>query len=640
MAVKLWSNKIEQFCDSTGVPRAGAKLFTYVGGSVNTKQTTYTESTGVTANTNPIVLDSNGKIPQPIWLTTGVSYKFVLAPSTDTDPPTSPIDTIDVVTGINDSSSSQSEWIAGPTPTFVSGTQFTLVGDQTTNFSKKRRLKFTVTAGTVYGEITASAFGASTAVTVALDSGALDSGLSAVSYSVISSTNPSIDADMIYRKGTAVASAATTDIWSIVGDYVHVTGSTPITSFGTAPYAGGRRLIIHDGSLTITNGANLKCPDNLDLTVYANDVYEVVADTTTAHRIVKLTRANGLIYNNPNLLINPNWLIDQINEGALYTVTGGGANVQGPDAWTGVAVAAPGVFKLRTLADPDNAALKCLEITCTTIDAAIGAADDYHIETAIEGYDAASLQAGLASAQPITVQFKFKTSVVGVYGVSIANSAKTRSYVGIITVANANENEYSLSLTMDATGAWLYTNGVGLYLRLTLAAGANFQAAAGAWNAANNLTTAAQCNFMSNIANIAYLKRIQLIPGALVQAYRPADIRLELAKAQRYYAKTYDQGVIPGAVSASGKKFARAHTNLFVWWNWDFRTTMRAAPTMQLYSPATGTAGSVRNESSGADVGSFAWSPGADSAYIDGSGGLAVSGNIGTVHGTANARLS
>lgn len=295
MAVKLWSNKIEQFADTTGVPRAGAKLFTYVGGSVNTKQTTYTESTGTTPNTNPIILNSDGKIPQPIWLTTGVSYKFVLAPSTDTDPPTSPIDTIDVVTGINDSSASQSEWIAGPAPTFVSGTSFTLVGDQTTNFAKSRRVKATVTAGTVYGNVTASVFGALTTITVALDSGALDSGLSAISYGIVAAANPSISPDMVARKGTAVASAATTDIWSIAGDYVHVTGSTgPITSFGTAPYAGAERTVIFDSTPTIThNATTLQLPGGANIVAAAVDRAIVRADTTANMIVTDYVKANG-----------------------------------------------------------------------------------------------------------------------------------------------------------------------------------------------------------------------------------------------------------------------------------------------------------------------------------------------------------
>src|SRR5689334_19277103 len=52
---------------------------------------------------------------------------------------------------------------------------------------------------------------------------------------------------------------------------------------------------------------------------------------------------SGYFFREP-LNINPNWLIDQINEGALYTVNTTG--VQGPDGWTGDAVGA-GVFKLR-----------------------------------------------------------------------------------------------------------------------------------------------------------------------------------------------------------------------------------------------------------------------------------------------------
>jgi hypothetical protein len=34
MAVKLVFNRIEQWVDGTGVPRSGAKLFCYVGGSI------------------------------------------------------------------------------------------------------------------------------------------------------------------------------------------------------------------------------------------------------------------------------------------------------------------------------------------------------------------------------------------------------------------------------------------------------------------------------------------------------------------------------------------------------------------------------------------------------------------------------
>lgn len=643
MSVKLAYNKVEQFADGTGVPYSGAKLFTYVGGSVNTKQTTYTESTGSTPNTNPIVLDSSGRLPQPVWLTTGVSYKFVLAPSTDTDPPASPIWTLDGITGVNDSSASQSEWISGPTPTFVSTTQFTLVGDQTTNFAKSRRLKFTVTAGTVYGTIVASTFVAITTVTVALDSGNLDSGLSAVSYGIIASVNPSISPDMIYRRGAAIAAAATTDIWSIAGDYAHITGGTGISSFGTAPYAGSRRIVIHDGSVTLTNSASLACPDGIDLKISANDTYEVIADTTTAHRIINITRASSPGFISPNLITNSNWQIDQINEGSLYTVSTVG--VPGPDGWSGSSVGS-GVFKMRTLADPENAALKCLEITCTTADASVSATDDYFIYTAIEGYDATVLMAGTSAAQPITIQFKFKTNVTGIYGISLANSALNRRYIGTINVLDASEHEYITQLILDTTGTWIYTNGVGMYLRICLSAGANFQGTAGVWAAGSEQTTSAQANFMSSTSNIAYLKRIQLIPGNLVQTYRPADIQKELSKAQRYYQKSFSQGTAPvqGLGASSGETVMPGNTvgvSSLNWYSTNLPVVMRTAPTVTFYNPVSANA-QARNISTGADTsGTAVVFSNASMFNVNwtGDAGAAIGNRIG-VHYTASARLS
>lgn len=82
----------QQFFDNNGVPLAGGKLFTYQAGST-TKLATYTDFTGNTPNANPIILDSAGRAS--IWLTPSTAYKFVLSPSTDTDPPTNPIWTVD-----------------------------------------------------------------------------------------------------------------------------------------------------------------------------------------------------------------------------------------------------------------------------------------------------------------------------------------------------------------------------------------------------------------------------------------------------------------------------------------------------------------------------------------------------------------
>jgi hypothetical protein len=71
-----------QFFDNNGDPLVGGKLFTYAAGTT-TPQVTYTSATGVTANSNPIILNGGGRVPAEIWLTDGLQYKFVLYSSTD-----------------------------------------------------------------------------------------------------------------------------------------------------------------------------------------------------------------------------------------------------------------------------------------------------------------------------------------------------------------------------------------------------------------------------------------------------------------------------------------------------------------------------------------------------------------------------
>ncbi len=82
------------FLDSNGKPLVGGKLFTYTAGT-STKRATYTDSTGGTPNSNPIVLNFRGEAN--VWIPPNVAFKYVLARPTDTDPPGNPIWTVDQI---------------------------------------------------------------------------------------------------------------------------------------------------------------------------------------------------------------------------------------------------------------------------------------------------------------------------------------------------------------------------------------------------------------------------------------------------------------------------------------------------------------------------------------------------------------
>ena len=69
-----------QFFDASGTPLVGGKVFTYAAGTTTPLQT-YTDSSGITANTNPVILDSRGECN--LWFSTATSYKVVLKNATD-----------------------------------------------------------------------------------------------------------------------------------------------------------------------------------------------------------------------------------------------------------------------------------------------------------------------------------------------------------------------------------------------------------------------------------------------------------------------------------------------------------------------------------------------------------------------------
>jgi microcystin-dependent protein len=107
-----------------------------------------------------------------------------------------------------------------------------------------------VTAGTVYGRISASAFASVTTVTVVLDSGALDSGLSAVSYGLISPTNTSAplmddslprimnasDKTKLIREDASAIATGTTRVRSMPNYDVRLGNITP--GIGPISYSG------------------------------------------------------------------------------------------------------------------------------------------------------------------------------------------------------------------------------------------------------------------------------------------------------------------------------------------------------------------------------------------------------------------
>lgn len=245
------------FIDANGDPLSGGKLFTYEPGT-STDKTTYFDQAFTTPHANPIILDANGSAV--VWL--DGAYKFDLTDSNDVQIDNYPVDNYSTAPSAADTTPNNAEWVTtGDTATFIDTTNFSVPNDNTITYQVGRRVRATVTAGTLYGRISASSFASSiTTVTVVLDSGNLDSGLSIVDVGVLSVTNPSIPIISDATIGTQAAAAQQVSSGELI--YAVDTGAADVYVMTLAPaitaYTTGMEIVtkIANANLTTTPTIN------------------------------------------------------------------------------------------------------------------------------------------------------------------------------------------------------------------------------------------------------------------------------------------------------------------------------------------------------------------------------------------------
>lgn len=133
-----------------------------------------------------------------------------------------------------------------------------------------------------------------------------------------------------------------------------------------------------------------------------------------------------------------------------------------------------------------------------------------------------------------------------------------------------------------------------------------------------------------------YVTEVQLEPGSIATPFERRQYGQELALCQRYFYKSFSQNIGAAAVDAfrgvvSSSGFRTSHSLKHA-------VTMRTAPTIVVYNPATGAAGSARNEDAATNV-----TPTVYTSTIEGMSGVDVSGSSSgqciTLSYTASAEL-
>jgi len=305
--------------DNNGLPLSGGQVYWYIAGT-STPVTVYTESSGSTVNTNPVVLNTRGEPAQPIWLPTGQAYKAVL-----TDAVGGLIRTIDNIYGVNDTSAPViSEWVSyAGTATYVSTSSFSVAGDQRATFTNGRRIKATVSGTDVYGTINATptyALGVTT-VLVALDSGVFDPSLTTVYYGFLDPTHPSFDTTGVNtntktgiqaQTWTAFTSGGTSGVYTL----------TPVPAISA--YAGGQRFnVMFNAVSASTNTININGLGAKSLKMYNSAGTKIDA-------VFALNQVIDIIYDGTDFVMTPpqSLLAGGTFTGAITGTTINGATMQ------------------------------------------------------------------------------------------------------------------------------------------------------------------------------------------------------------------------------------------------------------------------------------------------------------------------
>jgi hypothetical protein len=235
-----------------------------------------------------------------------------------------------------------------------------------------------------------------------------------------------------------------------------------------------------------------------------------------------------------NRIINGAMVIDQRNNGASVTPTGGQYAL---DRWTFQISAASKLTAQQNAGSvtPPAGFTNYLGIVSSSA-YSVAAGDYFSVRQIIEGYNIADLAWGSANAKTVTLSFWVRSSLTGTFGGVFTNSNYSRSYPFTYTISSANTWEQkSVTVTGDTSGTWQTTTSAGINVEFGLGVGSTYSGAAGAWaGAAYDSATGATSVVGTNGATF-YITGVQLEVGSTATSFEYRDYGNELNLCLRYY---------------------------------------------------------------------------------------------------------
>lgn len=286
-----------------------------------------------------------------------------------------------------------------------------------------------------------------------------------------------------------------------------VTNTTTISS--TAP-AASRTYTIPDA------GSNVQFVMAGGSQTIAGD--KTFTGTTTTVDVVSSGSLNSLNMNTQNYIINGNFDIWQ--RGTSFTSPSNGTYTSDRWRFRNSSAAVVDISRdtdVPTISSSSTGSNYSIKIDCTTV--ASGSSQFCGLSQYIEGLNYKNIH-----SKQVTLSFWVKSTKTGTSCVTFSNSNggfedRLLTYEYTINSTNTWEKK-SITVTLDNTGTWLFTNGIGLRVTFTLYNGYT-GLTNNTWGSTPGYGTSNQVNLLDNTANNVYFSQIQLELGSQATPFKP-----------------------------------------------------------------------------------------------------------------------
>ena len=221
------------------------------------------------------------------------------------------------------------------------------------------------------------------------------------------------------------------------------------------------------------------------------------------------------------------------------------------------------------------------------------AVSDYnYFFQAIEGNNSAQLDWGTANAKPAVLSFWVRSGATGTFGGSVRNNAANSAFPFSYVVNAVDTWEYkTVYINAITTGTWTKDNSSGVVLFFDLGSGANARTTAGTVASGNIIGASGSSQYPTTTSGgNMFFTGMQLEQNYQPTPFEQRPIGVELALCQRYYEKSYSDGVATGTNTFTGVvlqgSFGNASGKHYT--TVSYKVAKRSAPTVSLWTNVGG----------------------------------------------------